>query len=55
MAGSVLDLLQNPEHVKQAREEQLTRMRGKKYKQDPTVEPPLEKARELAETYRGKK
>ena len=55
MAGSVLDLLQNPEHVKQAREEQLTRMRGKKYKQDPTVEPPLEKARELAETYSGKK
>ncbi|MFH1179052.1 MAG: amidohydrolase [Candidatus Bathyarchaeota archaeon] len=55
MAGSVLDLLQSPEQLKQAREEQLNRLRGRKYAQDPSVEPPLEKARELAESYKGKK
>lgn len=55
MAGSVLDLLQNPDLVKQAREEQLKRLRGREYKKDSTVEAPLEKARELADFYRGKK
>ena len=54
MAGSVLDLLTNPELAKQAREEQLKRLRGKTYDQDPTVEPPLERARELAKGYTGK-
>jgi len=55
MAGSVLDLLQSPEEIKQAHEERLKRLRGRKYEQDPTVEPPLEKARELAKFYTGKK
>lgn len=55
MAGSALDLLQSPEQLKQAREEQINRLRGRKYAQDPSVEPPLEKARELAESYKGKK
>ena len=55
MAGSVLDLLQSPDEVKQAREEHVKRLRGRKYDQDPTVEPPLEKARELAKFYTGKK
>jgi len=55
MAGSVLDLLTNPELAKQAREEQQKRLRGKTYDQDPTVEPPLERARELSATYLGKK
>jgi aminobenzoyl-glutamate utilization protein B len=54
MAGSVIDLLQNPKLATQAREEQLKRLRGQTYKQDPTVEPPLDKARELAESYKGK-
>jgi len=55
MAGSVLDLLTNPDKLQEAREDQLKRLRGKKYKKDPTVEPPLERARELAEFYTGKK
>jgi hypothetical protein len=55
MAGSVLDLLQSPNEVKQACEEHVRRLRGRKYEQDPTVEPPLEKARELAKFYTGKK
>ena len=55
MAGSVLDLLKDPELAKQAREEQQKRLRGKTYDQDPTVEPPLDRARELAKTYTGKK
>ena len=54
LAGSVLDLLTNPELAKRAREEQLKRLRGKTYDQDPTVEPPLERARELAKGYTGK-
>jgi aminobenzoyl-glutamate utilization protein B len=55
MAASALDLLQNPELAKQAREEQQKRLRGKTYQKDPSVEPPLEKARELARFYTGKK
>jgi len=54
MAGSVLDLLTNPDRVADAREEQLKRLRGKTYDKDPTVEAPLEKARELAKEYMGK-
>ena len=55
MAGSVLDLLTSPEQVIQAKEEQVKRLRGKTYDKDPTVVPPLEKARELSKTYTGKK
>jgi aminobenzoyl-glutamate utilization protein B len=55
MTGSALDLLQNPELITQAREEQINRLRGREYQRDPTVKPPLEKARELAESYKGKK
>jgi aminobenzoyl-glutamate utilization protein B len=54
MAGSVLDLLTSPEQVIQAKEEQVKRLRGKTYDKDPTVVPPLEKARELSKTYTGK-
>jgi aminobenzoyl-glutamate utilization protein B len=54
MAGSVIDLLMNPELAEEAREEQQKRLRGKTYDKDPTVEPPLEKAMELAEQYKGK-
>jgi len=32
----------------------LKRLRGKTYDKDPTVEAPLEKARELAKEYMGK-
>jgi len=55
MAGSVLDLLKDPELAKKAREEQQNRLRGKTYDQDPSVEPPLERARELSAAYTGKK
>jgi len=55
MAGSVLDLLKDPELAKQAREEQQKRLRGKTYDQDSTVEPPLDRARDLAKAYTAKK
>lgn len=55
MAGSVLDLLQNPEKIKQAKEDHQERLRGRTYKKDPTVEPPLERARELEKFYTGHK
>jgi hypothetical protein len=55
MAGSVLDLLKDPELAKQAREEQQKRLRGKTYDQDPTVEPPLDRARDLVKAYTAKK
>jgi aminobenzoyl-glutamate utilization protein B len=55
MAGSVIDLLSDPGLAVKAREEQLKRLRGKTYDKDPSVEPPLEKAKELAESYKGKK
>jgi aminobenzoyl-glutamate utilization protein B len=54
MAGSVLDLLTSPDRVAEAQEEQLKRLRGKTYDKDPSVVPPLEKARELAKEYMGK-
>ena len=55
MAGSVLDLLQDPELVKKAREDQLRRLRGRKYEKDQTVVAPLENARELAKFYTSNK
>lgn len=55
MAGSVLDLLTNPNLLIDAKEEQHKRLRGREYKRDSTIEPPLDKARELAKTYTGKK
>jgi aminobenzoyl-glutamate utilization protein B len=55
MAASVLDLMQKPELVKKAKKEHKKRLRGREYQRDPTVEPPLEKARELAKTYQSKK
>lgn len=55
MAGAALDLLTNPDRVAEAREEQLKRLRGKTYDKDPSVEAPLEKAKELAKEYMGKK
>jgi aminobenzoyl-glutamate utilization protein B len=55
MTGSVLDLLQSPDQIKEAKEEHLKRLRGKTYQKDPTVEAPLERARELSVFYTGKK
>jgi len=54
MAGAALDLLMSPDRVKKAREEHTARLRGRVYVRDPAREPPLEKARELAESYKGK-
>jgi len=53
MAGSALDLMLNQDKIKEARDELVSRLRGKEYVRDPSREPPLEKARELAETYKG--
>ncbi len=53
MAGSALDLMLNKDKIKEARDELVSRLRGKEYVRDPSREPPLEKARELAETYKG--
>lgn len=55
MAGSALDLITNPELIKNAKSELNRRLRGKRYQKDPNREPPLEKARELAESLKGKK
>jgi aminobenzoyl-glutamate utilization protein B len=55
MAGSALDLFTNQDKIKEARAELVNRLRGKEYVKDPTREPPLEKARELAEKLKGKK
>jgi aminobenzoyl-glutamate utilization protein B len=55
MAGSVLDLLTNPNLLRDAKEEHHRRLRGREYKRDPTIEPPLDKARELAKAYKGEK
>jgi hypothetical protein len=55
MAGSVLDLLTNPNLLRDAKEEHHRRLCGREYKRDSTIEPPLDKARELAKTYTGKK
>ncbi len=54
MAGSALDLFLNPDKVKEARDEHVARLRGREYVRDPSREPPLEKARELAEAHKGK-
>lgn len=55
MAGSALDLFTNQDKIKEARAELVNRLQGKEYVKDPTREPPLEKARELAEKLKGKK
>jgi aminobenzoyl-glutamate utilization protein B len=55
MAGSVLDLLTNPNLLIDAKGEHRRRLRGREYKRDSTIEPPLDKARELAKAYLGKK
>jgi hypothetical protein len=54
MAGSILDLITTPSLVTKAREDLNRRLRGKVYIKDPSAEPPIEKARELAKTYKGK-
>jgi aminobenzoyl-glutamate utilization protein B len=53
MAGSIIDLMTNQELIEKAREEQTKRLKGKKYEKDLNREPPLEKARELAEALKG--
>jgi len=45
----------NPDLIKKAREDLNKRLRGKTYEKDPSREPPLEKARELAEALKGKR
>jgi hypothetical protein len=56
MAGSVLDLMTNPELRQQVKEEHKKRLGGQVYKPvgDPDREPPLELARETAEKLKGK-
>ncbi len=54
MAGSVLDMLTSPELIAKAKEEQAKRLRGRKYKKDPSIVAPVDKARELAKAYTGK-
>ncbi len=54
MSGSVLDLLTTPKLLSEAKDDYAKRLRGRVYKKDPSVVPPLEKARELANGYRGK-
>jgi aminobenzoyl-glutamate utilization protein B len=53
MAGAALDLMMNPDKIKKAKDELASRLDGRVYARDPTREPPLERARELAETYKG--
>lgn len=55
MTGSVLDLLQSPELIKEAEEDHKRRLRGREYAKDPSVVAPLERAKELAQFYTGKK
>ncbi len=55
MAGSVLDLLMTPNLLRDAKGEHVRRLRGREYKRDSSIEPPLDKARELAKVYEGKK
>ncbi len=55
MAGSLLDLLTTPKLLRDAKEEYVKRLRGREYKRDPSIEAPLDEARELAKAYEGKK
>jgi aminobenzoyl-glutamate utilization protein B len=55
MAGSILDLLTDPKLLVSTKEEHVKRLRGREYKKDPTIEPPLGKAKELSKIYSGKK
>ena len=52
-ARAALDLLTNPDKIKKAKDELASRLRGREYVRDPSREPPLEKARELAEAFKG--
>jgi len=56
MAGSVLDMMTDPELLRQAKEDHKKRLGGQVYKPvgDPNREPPLELARETAEKLKGK-
>ncbi len=56
MAGSVLDLMANPELLVRVKEEHKERIEGQTYKPvgDPDGKPPLEMARETAEKLKGK-
>ncbi|MBT3284954.1 amidohydrolase [Candidatus Bathyarchaeota archaeon] len=53
MAGAALDLFTNPDRVVEAKKELETRLMGREYDKDPSVEPPLEKAREMAKSLQG--
>jgi len=53
MAGSLLDMLTTPSLIVEARADLDRRLRGRKYKKDPTVVAPVERARELARAYTG--
>jgi aminobenzoyl-glutamate utilization protein B len=54
MAGSALDLFTQPNKILEAKAELVKRLGGREYKKDSTLEPPLEKAREVYEKIRGK-
>ena len=54
MASAAYDLFTNPERIVEARSELESRLRGRTYQKDPSVEPPLEKAREMSKSLQGK-
>jgi aminobenzoyl-glutamate utilization protein B len=54
MAGSALDLFTQPDKISEAKADHVKRLRGREYQKDPTMKPPLEKAKELYEKLRGK-
>jgi len=56
MAGSVLDLMTNPELLVRVKEEHKERLKGQTYEPvgDPDMKPPLEMARETAEKLKGR-
>ena len=54
MAGAALDLMLDKDKIKEAKDELVSRLRGKEYVRDPSREPPLERNRELAESLKGK-
>ena len=54
MAGSVLDLMLHEDKIKEAKDELVFRLHGKEYVRDPSRVPPLEEARELALSLKGK-
>lgn len=56
MAGSVLELMTNPDLLREVKDEHEKRLSGKEYKPvgDPDRKPPLQLARETAEGLKGK-